>query len=116
MEEEIKKDELMGGKRELVAQMTDLDMLKNFRNQHLEKYISSEIFVKYYSEMCMPDDVIAITRESGDRTGLPNSVIDRKIKAKELRANEAKTNDRERGFLVVIDKLIEEAKKHAKND
>jgi hypothetical protein len=92
--------------------MTELDMLKNFRNQHLEKYISSKIFTKYYNEMCMPDDVVIKRVVPSGQAGLPNSVIEKNIKAKELGLREAQVFDQERKFLVVIDKLIEEVQKN----
>jgi len=93
---------------EIVHQMTELDMLKSFRNQHLEKFVSSKIYAKLYAEMYAPEDtVIQIIKESG-QPGIPG--IERKFKAKEVQANEIRINEKERKILVVIDKLIKTEK------
>jgi len=91
-------------KKEIIHQMTELDMLKSFRNEHLEKYISSKIYTKLYAEMYAPNDIVIQVIQPSGQPGLPG--IERKLKAKEVQESELKINDKERKVLIVIDKLI----------
>ena len=101
-------------KKEIIDQVTELDMLKNFRNKHLVSYISSKIYSKLYAEMYAPNDIVIQVIQQGAQPGIPG--IERKFKAKEMQEEELKVHEKERKVLVVIDKLIKEIKKNGETN
>ena len=85
-------------------------MLRSFRNEHLEKYISSKIYSRTYGEMYSPNEIVMILRQPSGQPGIPG--VERNLKAKELQEQELKTNEKARKVLIIIDKLIKEVEKN----